>query len=130
MVGEAIDPVDQDAGEQEIRKHDNAFVAKTRDMLEAGFDQWEGDARIADLTPAKAHAFPEHPGDLGDIGVRIRVRRAAPDDDKASFMARDVRGGDGQCFFDTGGGGGDALLRGDAPEEPISVEYDLPGSCL
>ena len=57
LVGEAIDPVDQDAREQEIREDDDAFIAQLGHVVQAGFNQWEGHAGIAHLQPAKAHAF-------------------------------------------------------------------------
>ena len=44
LVSEAINPIDQNAGEQEIREDDDALIAKARDVFEARFHQWEGDA--------------------------------------------------------------------------------------
>lgn len=64
LIGEAIDPVDQNAGEKEIGEHHNALVAKFGDVLQCGLDQREGDTGIPDLTPAKAHTLPENTGDL------------------------------------------------------------------
>ena len=72
-VGEAVDTVDQDAREEEIGKHDHPPVGQTGDMGQAGFHEREGDAGIARLAPAKAHALPEHAGDLGDIGIGVGV---------------------------------------------------------
>ena len=37
-IREAIDPVDQNAGEEEVREYDDAFVAEPGDVLEARFD--------------------------------------------------------------------------------------------
>ncbi len=46
-------------------------------MFEARLDQRERHARIAGFPPAEAHAFPEHPHDLGNVGIGIRIGRAA-----------------------------------------------------
>ena len=42
LVGEPVDPVDQDARKQEIREHDDPFVGKHRNMLQTRCDQREG----------------------------------------------------------------------------------------
>ena len=40
-IREAIDAVNEDPGEEEVGKHDDAFVAKPCDVFEARLDQWE-----------------------------------------------------------------------------------------
>ena len=67
QIGEAIDPVDQNARKQEIGENHDAPLAKLRDMVEAGLDQGEGYAGIAGFGPAKAHPLPQHPRDFGDV---------------------------------------------------------------
>ena len=58
LVGEAVDPVNQNSGKQKIGKHHNALVAQPCDMLETGLNQRKGDARIANLGLAKADTLP------------------------------------------------------------------------
>ena len=86
LIGEAVDPIDQDTGEQEIWRDDDAFIAEFCRMAEARFDEWEGNAGIADLMPAEPDAFMQHPGDFGDVAVGVGIRRAAPDDDEAGVV--------------------------------------------
>ena len=89
LVGKAVDAVDQDAAEQEIGENDDALEAKARHMLKAWLDQREGHAGISDLGPAEAHAFPQHAGNLRDVGVGVRIGSAAPDHDKTGIRAVD-----------------------------------------
>ena len=60
LVGEAIDPVNQDSRKQKIGKDDDAFEAKPRHMFKTGLNKREGNARITDFCPTKSHPFPEH----------------------------------------------------------------------
>ncbi len=85
LVGEAVDPVDQDATEQEIGKDNDPLESKPHDMLKTGLNQRECHAGIANLCPAEAHPLPQHPGNLRDVGIGVRIRRAAPDDNKAGI---------------------------------------------
>ena len=89
LVGEAVDAVDQDTAEKEIGENDDALEAKARHMLKAWLDQREGHAGISDLGPAEAHAFPQHAGNLRDVGVGVRIGSAAPDHDKTGIRAVD-----------------------------------------
>ena len=89
LIGESVDAVDQDAGEQEVGEHDGAFVAEFCNVLEAWLDKREGHAGIADFAPTEAHAFLQHAGDLGDVAVGIGVGCAAPDDHEAGFVQAD-----------------------------------------
>jgi hypothetical protein len=112
LIGKAIDAVDQDAREQEIREYDDPLVPESGHMLQAGFDQREGHPRIAHLAPAKADAFLKHPGDLGHVAIGIRVRRAAPDHHKAGVVQRDLAQigiGAIKRLVDARAGGGDHL---------------------
>ena len=53
------------------------------------------DAAIRRLGPAEPHPFPQHAGDLGDVGIGIGIVGAAPDDDKDGVLAiLRRRGGD------------------------------------
>src|SRR3546814_20056952 len=70
-VGVLVDALDQDPGEQEVGKHDDPPVAQLRRVLQPRLDEREGDAGIGRLGPAEAHPFPQHAGDLGDVGVEI-----------------------------------------------------------
>ena len=109
-IGEAIDAVDQDTREQEIREHDDTFVAQSGRVGQAGFDQRKGNAGKADLKPAEAKTFVQHPGDFRDIAIGVGIGCAAPDDDEAGVVAGDraVPGiGLRQRVFDTLPGGGD-----------------------
>ena len=58
IVRERIDTFDQYPCEQEIRKNNNAFIAKLGCVFEARLNQWEGHTRVANLSPTKAKAFP------------------------------------------------------------------------
>ena len=85
LVGETVDPVDQNAAEQEIGKDHHTLEAKACHMLKAGLDKRECHTGIADFGPAEAHPFPQHAGNLRDVGVGIGVRCAATDDNKAGI---------------------------------------------
>ena len=50
-----------------------------RGALERGIDARMGDAAVADLGPAEAHALPQHARDLGDVAVGVGVGGAAAD---------------------------------------------------
>src|SRR6185436_3490811 len=88
LVGDVVDPLHQYAREEEIGEHDDALVAELHSMLEPGADEREGDDGIAHLGPAKAHAFPQHARDLGDVGVGVGVGGAAPDYHQQRLGAR------------------------------------------
>lgn len=83
LIGETIDPVDQDAGKQEVREHNDALVRQACYVLQARLNQREGHAGIANFAPAKAHPLLKHPCNFRDVAVRVRVRGPAPDHDKA-----------------------------------------------
>jgi len=92
-VGDTVDSFDQDAGEKKIRKNDDTLITKAHGMFETGAHQRKRDAAITDFHPAKAHAFPQHPRNLGDIAVGVGIGGAAPDDDKQRIRTRDPAGG-------------------------------------
>jgi len=106
LIGVVIDALDQDAREQEIREDDDPLVAHPRAVLQRRFDQREGNAGIAHFAPAKAHAFPKHAHHFSDVGIGIRVRRAAPDDTQQRVMPGDLII---QGFFDPGACGSQHL---------------------
>ena len=81
LIGEPVNPVDQNAGKQEIREDDDALVSKPCDVIEARFNKREGHTGIADLGPAKAHAFLQQSRDFRDVTVRIGVGRPTADYD-------------------------------------------------
>ena len=85
-VGEAADAVDENPGEQEVGEHHRPAVAELRHMPQARLDQREGDAGIAHLAPAEAHALMEQPRDLGDVGVGVGIRGAAADHHEAGVV--------------------------------------------
>ena len=86
LVGLRIDPLDQHAGEQEVREDDDALVAELGGMLETGTDKRERDTRVAGLAPAETKTLPEHPHDLGDVGVGVRIGCTATDDHQHRVM--------------------------------------------
>ena len=67
------DAIDEDAGEEEVGEHHDATVAETRRVFEAGIHQRERDAGIGGFRPAEAEPLPQQAGNLGDIGVGVRV---------------------------------------------------------
>ena len=107
LVGDAVDALHQHAGEQEIGKDDDAPVAQLHRMLEAGPDQRECNAAVADLGPAEAHALPQHPRDLADIGIGIGVGGAAADDHQQGLLPRDPACGAGFGLLDALGSDGE-----------------------
>ena len=62
-----IDALDQNAGEQEIGKDDDAPVTESCCMFESREHKGKGDARICGLGPAEAEALPQHAGELADV---------------------------------------------------------------
>ena len=83
-----VDALHQYAREEEIGEDDDPPVAELRGMFERRLDQREGDARIGRLAPAEAHAFPQHPHDLGDVGIGVGIGRPAPDDQEQRVVKR------------------------------------------
>ena len=67
LTREGTDALHQHTGEQEVREYDDAPVAEPRGVLQSRLDQREGHARIADLAPAEAQPFPQHPHQLGHV---------------------------------------------------------------
>ena len=63
-------------------------------MLKAWLDQRESHAGIPNLGPAEAHAFPQHAGNLRDVGVGVRIGSTTPDHDKTG-----IRPVDGAVFL-------------------------------
>ena len=63
-VDVVIDALDQDAGEQEIGKDDDPFVAELGGMIEGRFGQRESNSGITGLGPAEALALPKKAGDF------------------------------------------------------------------
>ena len=99
FVGETIYAVDQNSREQEIGKDDNTLETKLHHMFKTWLDEREGHAGIANLGPAKPHPLPQHPRDLGNVGIGVRVRGAATNDHKTGIRHVDsagpgIRGGD------------------------------------
>jgi hypothetical protein len=90
LIGKAIDPINKNAREQEIWKHDDAFIAKLCNMGQTRLYQGEGHARIANFTPAKAHPLPQHPCDFAHVAVGIGVRGTASDDDQTGLLNRNL----------------------------------------
>ena len=88
LVGLPVDPLDQDAGEQEVGEHHDPAKAETARPLQHGVDPRMGDAAVADLGPAEAHALPQHARDLGDVAVGVGVGGAAPDHRQQGLFAR------------------------------------------
>ena len=135
LIGEAIDAVDQDAREQEIREDDDPFVAQFCRMCQARFNQRECDTGVADLVPAKADTFVQHTCDFGDVAVGVGVGCAAPDDHKAGVMQMHLAVfgiGRGDSILDAACGGGDhfgvnaqfaAIADGDAVLRGVGVQH-------
>ena len=118
LIRRVVDALDQHAGEQEIREDNDPLVAKPGRVLERRRDQREGDARIGDLAPAEAHAFPQHAHDLGDIGIGIRIGRAASDHHEQRLVVGAHGGGGSQPLGDPVAGG-PQHLQIDAQFAPI-----------
>ena len=86
LICKAINSINQNARKEEIREYNNPLIPKLAGMLQAGFDQGEGHARIAHLTPAKAKPFVQHPRNFRDIAVGIGIRCPAPNHHQAGLM--------------------------------------------
>ena len=74
-----IDALDQNAGEQEIRKHHDPPVAEFDGVLEGWLDERKGHTGIGGFAPAETKAFAEHARNLGHIGIGVRVRGTTSD---------------------------------------------------
>ena len=85
-----VDATHQDAGEKKVGEHDDALEPQPHGMGQTGIDQRIGNAAEADLGPAEAHAFPQHTGDLGDVGIGIGIVGAAPDDHQQCIFTLDL----------------------------------------
>ena len=109
FVGPVIDALDQDAGEQEVGENDDALEAQLHGAFQARIHQRRGDAGIGDLGPAEAHAFPQHAGDLGDIGIGVGIVGAAPHHHQQGLGALHLGFSGGFGFFDTLGGSAQKL---------------------
>src|SRR6516162_9738628 len=79
-LGLLVDALDQDAGKQEVRKHDNAPEPEARTARQGRVDARMGDAAKGDLCPAEPHSFPQHARELGNVGTGVGVLGAAPND--------------------------------------------------
>ena len=88
-IGLLVDPLHQHPGEQKIGKHDDPPEAEPARALQGDVDPRVGDAAVADLGPAEAHALPEHARDLGDVAIGVRVRGAAADHREQRLRRRD-----------------------------------------
>ena len=89
FIGLVVNPVHQNARKQKVRKDDDALEPKHGALFQRWHHQRERHARVSRLGPAKTQAFPQHAGDLGDVAVGIRVRRAATDNNQQRLMRRD-----------------------------------------
>ena len=121
-LGLLVDPPHQHAGEQEIREHHDLPEAEPARALEQGIDPRGGDAAVADLGPAEAHALPEHARDLGDVAVGVRVGGAAADHREQGLLGRDRCGRGRERVGDPVAGGAQEL--GIEPEVAAEVDPD------
>jgi len=121
LIGLVIDTANQDAGEQKVRKHDDALEAEARRAFQHRIDPRVSNAAIADFHPTDAGPLPEHARQLADIAVGIRVRGAPADHRKERVLRKDILFSSGQRFIDTNLGGLQQL-RIDAE---IAAELDL-----
>ena len=80
FIGVGVNPLHQNAGEKEIRKDDNSFVAKFGCVLEARPYQRKSDSGVTGLRPAESHSFPQKTGDLCHVGIGIGIRRTPAND--------------------------------------------------
>ena len=87
-VGKTVDAVDQDSAEQKIGKHHDPAEAEHRNSFQAGLHQWKCYAGVSCFRPAEAKPFPQQPCDFRDVGVGVRIRGSASDDNKASLRNR------------------------------------------
>ncbi len=92
LLGNAIDALHQHAGEQEIGENDDAPVSQLHRVFQPRPYKRESDAAIADLAPAKSHAFPQHAGNLADVRIGVGVGRAAADDHQQRLGPRHAPG--------------------------------------
>ena len=76
------DAADQHSGKQKIGKHDDALEPKLHHMTQPGFHQWKRDSRINGFSPAEAKTLHQHPGDLGNVGIGVRVGGTTSDNHK------------------------------------------------
>ena len=116
-VGVLVDPLDEHAGEEEVREDDDAPVAEARGVPEGRFDEGEGDPGVGGLPPAEPEPFPQQAHHLGDVAVRVGVGRPAPDDDEHRLVERDAAPGRVER-------GGDPVPRG---AKQLLVDPELAG---
>ena len=67
FIRRLINPVHQNSGEQEIRKHDDALISQFGGMFERWGHERERHTGISCFGPTKAEAFPQHACDFGYI---------------------------------------------------------------
>ena len=89
-VGVVVDALDEHAGEQEVRKDDEAAVTESGRVTQSGLDQREGHPGVADLAPPEPEALPQHAHDLVDVGVGVGVGGAAPDHHQHGVVPRHI----------------------------------------
>ena len=75
--GVLANATDQHPRKQEVGKHHDAAEAEAHRMPKARLHQREGHAGIQGFAPAEAEALHQHPRHLGNVGVGVRVGRAA-----------------------------------------------------
>ena len=109
LVHIAVYAFHQNAGEQKIRKHDDPLETQPRGMFKPRFDQGKGNAGIHGLRPAKAQPFPQHAGYLGNIGIGVRIGRAATNNHQQRLFSRDRSSSRIQGFHNATAGGIDHL---------------------
>ena len=83
-----VDPLDQDPGEQEVGKDDDAAIAEPGRVLQSGLDQREGHPGVADLAPAEPESLPQQAHDLVDVGVGVGIRGASADHHQHGVVQR------------------------------------------
>ena len=105
FVGMGINPVDQNADKQEIRKDNNPLIAQLHRFAQPGIDARMCNPGIADFNPAKAHAFLQYARHFIDIGIGIRVVGAPPDNHQKRIFAGNACIGGCQRFFNAIGTG-------------------------
>ena len=116
-VGMLVDPLDEHAGEEEVREDDDAPVAEARGVREGRIDEGKGDPGVGGLPPAEPEPFPQEAHHLGDVAVGVRVGRPAPDDDEHGLVERDLPAGRVER-------GGDPVARG---AKQLLVDPELAG---
>ena len=90
LLGGIIDAVDQHAGKQEIGKDDDALEPQPNGPFQGRGDEGKGHAGIGRFRPAEPHAFPQHAGHLGHVGIGVRVRSAPAHHQQQGFVTRNV----------------------------------------